>query len=743
MAPKNPRPKIELITHFARQAVRAFVAANQVDKEERDLWSGFRIPAQRAARQLAETAPEAISVEAEGLRAELDATLEGWLLEPPADFYGLAELATLFKLSQIDVELLILAAAPAIDPSIQDLYAFVWDNIHKRNADLGFICQIISLGDQERFEEALSHCDIDAPLRRHRLIAVEERQGGEEQLDLNLVQRRVRAADRVLDFLRRGATESLISVDEALAATCVRLRENVELDSLRLPQESIDAIVQLARSRKLPALLEGPEGAGKQRTAQATATLLGRGLISADLTALLTLEAEVLQIRLAELMREARLGHDLLYFRGHDLPEMIAGPTQLVLQRVFSDEHLFIGVDRMPLWLIAVTTGWPVINVPLPAYHHRIELWRETFADDRRAPSEEALDVIARRYEMSGTQIRHAAGEAKRLAVVSRRRKVELGQLDKACRTYFAHRLADLAELVPPSTLPPNALILPETEKEKYNEILLYSKEHDTIYQDWGFGAKFPYGRGLSVLFYGPPGTGKTMAATIIASVLGLDLFRVDLSRIMSRYVGETEKNLARVFAEAERGRVMLLFDEADALFTKRTAVKGSVDRYANLEVAYLLQRMENFEGVTVLTTNVEANLDDAFKRRIRYRVYFPMPDVETRAKLWKSMIPPEAPQRADIPFELIGEHFEISGGHIKQAVLRAAFYARRKAEEIGFEHLVEAATAECRELGMLMSDKLPKPMQRALALERGEPPPPEEDDEDELPWYPVRPPGM
>ena len=288
--------------------------------------------------------------------------------------------------------------------------------------------------------------------------------------------------------------------------------------------------------------------------------------------------------------------------------------------------------------------------------------------------------------------------------------------------------MSDLADLVPPSTFKPEQLILPDAERVKFDEVLLYANAQDTIYTDWGFGARFPYGRGLSVLFYGPPGTGKTMAASIIANYLGLDLFRVDLSRIMNRYVGETEKNLARVFDEAERGHVMLLFDEADSLFAKRTSVKSTNDRYANLEVAYLLQRMENFEGVTVLTTNIEANLDDAFKRRIRYRIYFPMPDAKTRGKLFESLLPKAAPVRPNIPFDLLGEHFEISGGHIKQAVLKAAFYAKRDNTDIGLAQLTEATISECRELGMLMNDNLPRPLTNALRVERGEKPLTEEE---------------
>ena len=179
--------------------------------------------------------------------------------------------------------------------------------------------------------------------------------------------------------------------------------------------------------------------------------------------------------------------------------------------------------------------------------------------------------------------------------------------------------------------------------------------------------------------------------------------------------MGETEKNLARVFDEAEKGRVVLLFDEADALFTKRTQVKTSVDRYTNLEVSYLLQRIESFEGITVLTTHAEQHLDEAFRRRIRYKIHFPFPDEETRTRLWQRCIPPEAPQDPNIPFHLLGKHFELAGGVIKSAILRAAFYAISEKGSLSFERLVRAATAECRESGTLVHSNYPKEIRDAL----------------------------
>jgi SpoVK/Ycf46/Vps4 family AAA+-type ATPase len=715
---------IGLLAHYAREVARQWLHLNgdREEQEQDQQWRGFRVSGRQVARQFREDSPELFTVDFKLSIERRKATLHRWLTDPPEDLYGLAEMAVLFDLTADDIEIFIMAAAPAIDPALEQLYSYIWNNVHKRCADVGFICDLLALNDQARFDELLMRCDFDAPLRRHRLVLLEHRSSDSDHLDLNLVNRRVRAADRVLDFLRYHRTVLVPAVDESLAAVCVRLRDQITVDELALPDYSREAILQLARSRNFPVILDGPEGAGKKLAGQALAGLMMRGLLAADLTALLNESPEDLEIRLHELSREARLGGDLIYLSGNQLPSEITGPLELVLERTLQKEAVILGVDGTPQWLVRMTEGWPVIQVPLPDRDRRLQLWQDAFKGVRYPPSHDALVAVTRRYQLSGVQIRRASGEARRLATVARRRRIELTDLDRACRAHFAHQLAELAQLIPPTTFTATDLILPDEDKDRFEEVLLYAGEQEHIFQEWGFAEKFPYGRGLSMLFYGPPGTGKTMGAMIIAGALGLDLFKVDLSRILSRYVGETEKNLARVFDEAEKGRVMLLFDEADSLFTRRTDVQTSVDRYANLEVAYLLQRMEGFEGITVLTTNVEHLLDDAFKRRIRYRIYFPMPDAELRAQLWQTMLPSSAPVDEGIPFDLLGKHYELAGGYIKQAVLRAAVYARRDRGSIGLAHLIEAADAECRELGMLISDRRPKKLEKALNKALGKP---------------------
>ena len=221
---------------------------------------------------------------------------------------------------------------------------------------------------------------------------------------------------------------------------------------------------------------------------------------------------------------------------------------------------------------------------------------------------------------------------------------------------------------------------------------------------DWGFDRRLSRGRGINALFSGPSGTGKTMAAEIIAAELGLDLFRIELAGIVSKYIGETEKNLDRIFAAAERANGILLFDEADALFGKRSEVHDSHDRYANLEISYLLQKMEQFDGIALLATNLRGNLDEAFIRRLAFTVHFPVPDVESRKRIWTTIWPREAPLDANLDIDFLSRQFLLSGGNIKNIALGAAFYAAERGDAIGMRDLMRASVREYQKLGKTLT---------------------------------------
>ncbi|MDY0061836.1 MAG: ATP-binding protein [Myxococcota bacterium] len=280
-----------------------------------------------------------------------------------------------------------------------------------------------------------------------------------------------------------------------------------------------------------------------------------------------------------------------------------------------------------------------------------------------------------------------------------------LARMEDTCRGLVTHRLGELATRVT-STLTWNDVLFSPALLERFEEVRGYALHFDTLVKQWGWKRKLTSGRGLSVLLSGASGTGKTTAAALLARDLGIELFQIDLSRIVSKYIGETEERLSRLFVEAAGTGAALLFDEADSLFAGRTDVRSSVDRYANQEVNFLLERVESHPGVVFLTTNRVESFDDAFLRRIKFHLPFDEPGVRERAELWRKMIPPETPTAKNIRFHELAARFELNGGHIRNAVLRATLRAAARHEKVGMAHLVQAAGAICGELGKLVREE-------------------------------------
>ena len=270
----------------------------------------------------------------------------------------------------------------------------------------------------------------------------------------------------------------------------------------------------------------------------------------------------------------------------------------------------------------------------------------------------------------------------------------------EACRIVACPELPRFATRLEPS-FRLDEVVLPPEQRQQLDDIVSHVLYAKTVLDDWGFAAQLPYGKGVAALFSGPSGTGKTMAARAIGHSLERSVFSVDLSRVVSKYIGETEKNLDAVFIEAERAGAILLFDEADALFGRRSEVKDAHDRYANIETAYLLQRMEAFTGLAILTSNFGQNLDRAFMRRLRFVVPFPFPDSAARENIWRQCLPPQAPLAAEIDFHYLSRRVKITGGNIRQITLQAAFAAAAEGKAIGMEHILRSTRCELMKLGM------------------------------------------
>jgi len=351
-----------------------------------------------------------------------------------------------------------------------------------------------------------------------------------------------------------------------------------------------------------------------------------------------------------------------------------------------------------------------VVNLGAASIGQREALWRMLLLAEGLGPRIRLADAeyteLAARYEfLPGTlarALRRAVADCDREGGQGR---LDLESLSRACRAVGTASMGSIAQrLAQPYTR--DDLVLPQELLDEFDLASAWMRNRRLVFEDWGFGRRIVMGQGLTALFAGGPGTGKTMAAQVLARELGLELFRVDLSRVMSKYIGETEKNLSRLFDDARASGAILFFDEADALFGKRTEVKDAHDRYANLEIGYLLQRMEEHTGTTVLATNRVGDLDEAFTRRFHFILDFPMPRMAERRRIWEGMFPREAGREAGIDLDRLACDYEVSGGEIRNSVLSAAFIAAGEGVPIGLRHLKRGLRRELLKNGRVLDGK-------------------------------------
>jgi ATPase family protein associated with various cellular activities (AAA)/winged helix domain-containing protein len=606
----------------------------------------------------------------------------------------LARLVRVFALSELDLAIVCLLLAPELDHELERAFAYARDDFTRKRDDIGSIARLIAAGDPPTVDRVLLRFDDAAPLRRLGVVTLGP--AG----DLPATMRPARLADRIVGFLRGHDT-----VDE-LVHGVVRIRAVAphRTDVVMNPE----LVQQIARALDDPhgaprVLLAGPEGAGRGLCAEALLGERGRSSVRIDLAGIIA-EGRIAE-RVAAALREVALRDAAAIIDGgsvidREVPRAVVhaiadGTAELAVPVVFA----FTG---HPGWLVEAVPAMIEIDVPPPTFRERLELWRRALAGAAIAADD--LEVVAGRYAFTGATIARAAHRAVQTARLRdpERPEVTLDDLGDSARLMFSHRLGAMAQRIPIG-FSWSDLVLPRDTQEAVREVVRFARYRSFLLEDWGFAAKLPYGRGVSAIMAGPPGTGKTMVAQLLAKELGYDLYRIDLSQVVNKYIGETEKNLARIFDEAETSHAVLFFDEADALFAKRTDVKSANDRYANLEVNYLLQRMETFDGVTLLATNLEQGLDDAFKRRVRFSILFELPEEAERKKLWISMFPPRVPLAPNIDWDLMAKRFEMAGGYIKKAALRAALIAAEARRPITTADLVEAARQEYREMGRII----------------------------------------
>jgi len=446
-------------------------------------------------------------------------------------------------------------------------------------------------------------------------------------------------------------------------------------------------------------LLHGPHGSGKFELAQALAHDLGRKLLVLDLRDCSGIGELCALLGRAD--RAAGLFNAVLYVHGFArladrdpqmLRAMIETLAGLGSHLALSGTAPLPPAQAMALQLLRIELGYPAA----PA---RRVLWNEALAGRGLDVEASARSRIASRFSLSGAQIRQAAADAQMLAWSTGARAVGYAELSAAARQQCGTELARMAQRVTPRA-DFSALVVPAEVRAQLHEIRIRVATRDEIGRDWADGCVHARTTGITALFVGPSGTGKTLSAEAVAHELGLDLYRIDLAGIVSKYIGETEKNLDRVFAAAENANAVLFFDEADALFGKRSEVKDAHDRYANIEIAYLLQKMEQFDGLAVLATNLKQNLDEAFARRLTFTVTFPFPEEPERRRLWEQLWPPRALRAEDIDLAWFAREFRLSGGNIRNAVMAAAHLAAADGKVVTHDHLMHATRREFQKLG-------------------------------------------
>ena len=472
--------------------------------------------------------------------------------------------------------------------------------------------------------------------------------------------------------------------------------------SLRLRLESVPDILRKAGGDRALIVFVTRYGMGAENISQAICTQLQCPLLFfraemariADESFRKTAQSVLLQTRLDDAGLHVSEWGGLFGPEGHATSEAHLLISSLAETR----QPVFLSFDPHVRWRELLQGKRKIVfALEEPDFAERRRLWQELGQD---AVSDSLAADLADRFVLGPDQIRDAIVMARDQHSLRHGHNgcLTADDLLESARAQSDQNLGKLASRLRGAHTW-NDLVLPPATLRQIKEITAAIRFRHQVYSTWGFDRRLVSGKGLKVLFSGSAGTGKTMTAGIIARDLGLDLYKIDLSGIVSKFIGETEKNLDRIFRAAQSGNAILFFDEADALFGKRSEVKDAHDRYANIEVAYLLQKMEDHDGVVILATNLSKNMDDAFSRRVHYVVEFPLPNAVHRERLWRGMFPPEAPLGDDVDFKFLAEQFPLPGGDIRNIVLSAAFLAAQDASSIHMRHLVPA-------LGRLMVKK-------------------------------------
>ncbi len=623
---------------------------------------------------------------------------------------SLPVVAQLFRLTRFEEQCLLICLAPELDRKYEKLYAYLQDDVTRKKPSVDLVLNLLCQTMPEKLT-ARSVFDPRAPLLKYRLVHLID---NSPDSPAPLLQRFLKLDDRIasclLGFrqidarLEYVAHLIVLQAEAQLATGMADVREQMR----GFLQAHFSAPQALAPN--VIFYLYGPYGSGKHALAESISHDLGFPLIVGDVIQLLS-HPLGFEEAIWLLCREAVLQQAVLCLEHCDV--LLAEPEKHHVQlkslgeamRTCTRVAFLLGSQVWQPPGVLREEVFIALVMPRTDAMSRKRLWESHLNGQYRLAEDVDWGMLASNFRLQPGQIRKALAAAETLA--RWRSPVEgcitMADLYAACRAQSSPRLGALARKIEPR-YKWDDIVLPHDQLAQLKELCNQARYRHLVYGDWGFERKLSLGKGLNALFSGPPGTGKTMAAEVIAHELHLDLYQIDLSQVVSKYIGETEKNLHHIFREAQTSSAILFFDEADALFGKRSEIKDAHDRYANIEVGYLLQKMEEYEGIAILATNLRQHLDEAFVRRMHFIVEFPFPDEEHRRRIWEVAFPREAPLADDVDYGLLAREVKLAGGNIKNISLAAAFYAAEDGRMIRLTHLIHAVRREYQKLGRTWS---------------------------------------
>jgi SpoVK/Ycf46/Vps4 family AAA+-type ATPase len=621
----------------------------------------------------------------------------------------LAWLAKSYGLTPFDLDLILIALAPELDLRYERLYAYIQDDVTRKRPSVDLALNLLCSSANAKLMRR-AHFASDAPLIRNCLLQLVP---DPNQFQPPLLAHYLKLDDQIVHLLLEQE-----SMDARLAPFCEIVEAAVSIGALPISDDMKRALPVIAfRAREagqpLKLYFHGPKGAGKRQTAEALAGEVGARLLLVDMARFSSAGVEF-DRTLKLIFREAQFRDAILYLDGLDAlrAEERAIPYRQLLMALNEDTGMTILAGENPRApTVNGSTKLLDAHFPVQDFAQRRTCWQDSLHRHGIMLDAVEVDVLASRFRLTHSEIvatvaaaadRHRWREAARSpteAASPEAAQPAVNDLLACARRQFSHNLAALARKIEPKYTWDD-IVLPPDQLSQLKEICDQAAYRHIVYGEWGFDRKLSLGKGINTLFSGPPGTGKTMAAEVIANELGLDLYKIDLSQVVSKYIGETEKNLDRIFREAQASYSILFFDEADALFGKRSEVKDAHDRYANIEVGYLLQKMEEYDGIAILATNLREHMDQAFVRRLQVIVEFPFPGIDDRRRIWEVMFPAEAPLASDVDFNFLAREVRLAGGNIKNIALSAAFYAAADGRVIRAQHLMQATRREFQKMG-------------------------------------------